>query len=475
MQNFIKISIVLSILIIVFSSCERMFDNPYDAKSNKDAWKPDSLDFYVLSPTQCKLMWQQTEDRIDGFKIDKFSNGTWQEEYAIVSKDSLQWIDTNFVYSPTNTVKYKLYAYANANISGKSETTIEIDLPIVETIAASSITPTTATSGGNITSDGKTTLTARGVCWSTSQNPTIENLHTTDGSGIGSYSSVLTELAAGTTYYVRAYATNCVGTSYGIQVSVLTINIPIVTTTTPNSITTTTALSGGNVLLDGGATIIARGLCWSTSQNPFVTGNHTTDGTGTGSFTSSITELTAGTTFYARAYATTFAGTTYGNQVSFTTKITSIGSTYTGGIVFYIDETGQHGLVCAPNDQGTVAEWGCYGLAILGTSTAINTGATNTNFIVAGCSTAEIAARLCFNLTINTFSDWFLPSKDELNLMYVNLKTQGLGGFTNDFYWSSSELQGYENYNAWMQDFRDGRQWDYKKDYTIYVRAVRSF
>ena len=94
---------------------------------------------------------------------------------------------------------------------------------------------------------------------------------------------------------------------------------PTVTTTAISDIDKTTATGGGNVTADGGANVTARGICWSTSQNPTVDGNHTTDGSGTGSFTSAMTGLTANTTYYVRAYATNSAGTAYGEQVNFTT------------------------------------------------------------------------------------------------------------------------------------------------------------
>ena len=94
---------------------------------------------------------------------------------------------------------------------------------------------------------------------------------------------------------------------------------PTVTTTAISAIDKTTATGGGNVTADGGATVPARGICWSTSQNPTISGSHTTDGTGTGSFTSAMTGLTANTTYYVRAYATNSAGTAYGEELSFTT------------------------------------------------------------------------------------------------------------------------------------------------------------
>ena len=94
---------------------------------------------------------------------------------------------------------------------------------------------------------------------------------------------------------------------------------PTVATTAVSDIDKTTATGGGNVAADGGAEVTARGICWSTSHNPTVSGSHTTDGTGTGSFTSSMTGLAANTTYYVRAYATNSAGTAYGEEVSFTT------------------------------------------------------------------------------------------------------------------------------------------------------------
>ena len=98
-----------------------------------------------------------------------------------------------------------------------------------------------------------------------------------------------------------------------------TVTIPTVTTSAVSNITSTTATCDGEVTADGGATVTVRGVCWSTSQNPTISDAHTSDGTGTGSFTSSITGLTANTIYYARAYATNSAGTAYGNEVSFTT------------------------------------------------------------------------------------------------------------------------------------------------------------
>ncbi len=196
-------------------------------------------------------------------------------------------------------------------------------LPSVTTVSVSAITRTTAASGGNVTDDGGAEVTTRGVCWCENENPTIINNNTIDGSGTGSFTSSLASLTPGTNYYVRAYAINSAGTAYGNQVSFTTqdIQLPLLTTSDVTSVTETTAVSGGNITDDGGGQITARGVCWSTTENPTTSDNTTTDGTGLGSFTSNLTGLSPATTYYVRAYATNNAGIAYGNEVTFATNI----------------------------------------------------------------------------------------------------------------------------------------------------------
>jgi hypothetical protein len=154
------------------------------------------------------------------------------------------------------------------------------------------------------------------------------------------------------------------------------------------------------------------------------------------------------------------------------TNMFAIGDSYAGGIIFYIDGTGRHGLIAATSDQSTGAVWGCIGNSIP-TSTAIGTGQANTIAIVDICTDEGIAARICNDLVLNGYSDWFLPSKDELNEMY--LQKTAIGGFANDNYWSSSEYDDESNY-AWVQPFGPGGgQGLYAKNGANYVRAVRAF
>ena len=200
-------------------------------------------------------------------------------------------------------------------------------LPILNTVSASNVANNSALSGGNISSDGGLTVTQRGVCWSTNQNPTIANNITNNGSGLGSFTSSLSGLNTNTIYYVRAYATNSIGTAYGNQINFTTMNtsgsLPTITTTDESSITESSAVSGGNITSDGGSTVTQRGVCWSTNQNPSIANNITNNGSGLGSFTSSLTGLNANTIYYVKAYATNSIGTAYGNQINFTTMNTS--------------------------------------------------------------------------------------------------------------------------------------------------------
>lgn len=201
-------------------------------------------------------------------------------------------------------------------------TTLSNQIPILSTTTISNIANNTASSGGTITTQGSSAVTARGVCWSTSPSPTTANSKSTDGTGTGSFTSALTGLTANTTYYVRAYATNSSGTAYGNQLIFLTTantQLPTVTTTNASSITNTQATTGGNVTNQGSSAVTVKGVCWSTTQNPTTANNKTVNGSGIGSYSTDIYPLTANTTYYVRAYATNSNGTAYGNQITITT------------------------------------------------------------------------------------------------------------------------------------------------------------
>jgi hypothetical protein len=157
----------------------------------------------------------------------------------------------------------------------------------------------------------------------------------------------------------------------------------------------------------------------------------------------------------------------------------SIGDTYQGGIIFYLDATGCHGLIAAPSDQSTGIQW--YNTSYSVTNAVrdgIGAGEFNTERIIANQATGAYAAQICANYQGGNYGDWYLPSKYELNLMYLSigegnaLGLGNVGGFAPFYYWSSTEFS-YDN--AWLQNFANGVQPNNDKSANVYVRAVRAF
>jgi len=159
----------------------------------------------------------------------------------------------------------------------------------------------------------------------------------------------------------------------------------------------------------------------------------------------------------------------------------SIGDYHAGGIVFYLDVSGNHGMVAASFDQPWEKKgqkmvrfgWGCPTTRIIGADESrVGSGPKNTMEIEKGCETESTAADICWNLYLNGLDNWFLPSKDELDMMYKNLHKKGLGKFADGPYWSSTESSTFA---AWSQNFGGGAQNVIDKSNMAYVRAARAF
>ena len=157
-----------------------------------------------------------------------------------------------------------------------------------------------------------------------------------------------------------------------------------------------------------------------------------------------------------------------------------LGATYGGGKIFYIFQPGDpgyvagesHGLIAAVSDQ-TPSQWGCWGTNIGGLSELLGAGVTNTNVIIANCGQADIAAKRAIAVTDGGYTDWYLPSKNELYQLYLNRSV--VGGFLTNVYWSSSQASWSQSTDAYYQNFTNGGIGLYDKTTTIGVRAIRKF
>jgi len=264
---------------------------------------------------------------------------------------------------------------------------------------------------------------------------------------------------------------------------------PIVTTSAPTHVAIDSARVGGAVTDSGNLPVTERGICYATHSNPTIYDHKVICGSGTGTFSAKLTNLTDSTTYYARAYGKNYYHTGYGNQVTFRTDTAFyIGEPYQGGKIFFIDSTGYHGLIAATIDFVTYpqgAEWGCYG-TLVGTSASTFDGMANTISIVDSCSTPNIAAAWCNNMVYNGYGDWYLPSIGALFFLWEARAM--LAPFGEHEYWSSTEAvdpnlpsQGHDK--AWgilfvNQNYpyvTDGTWVPINKNAGKNVRAIRSF
>lgn len=273
--------------------------------------------------------------------LDELGSDYYNMPIGVYEPGKTYYFSMNIEYLEPSTLYY-VQAYAenaegiNFSSQGTFTTLSAVSIPAVSTNLITNITSTTATSGGIVINEGSSSTTARGICWGTSINPTTAKPltpntsggRTENGSGLGEFASSITGTAASTLYYVRAYATNSVGTAYGANITFTTLGVlPTVETATTSLITLDSATSGGNVLTQGTSAVTERGICYSTSINPDTsqpttttpTGGKILSGSGLGTFSCNLSGLNTGTLYYVRAYAINGSGTAYGVNQSFTT------------------------------------------------------------------------------------------------------------------------------------------------------------
>ena len=328
---------------------------------------------------------------------------------------------------------------------------------------------------GQVLHPGGSEVTESGFVYATKMGPSIsDNKIISKDLSVQFTADFTFEL--GVLYYVNSYAKNSYGVAYGEEIQVKVERAkPTVKTTEVTEIDSTSAVCGGIVTTNGGNPIIAKGMCWSLNPSPTLSDYFSNEGDGTGSFSSVMTGLLPATIYYCRSYATTSDGTTYGNTFSFKTVVSKlyIGMQYKGGILFYLNPNKVGGgLIVISDDLSTSYAWGCVGVNISGaTNTGVGSGTANTEAIINTCS-VKSAAKLCDDLVYGTYSDWYLPSMDELRIMYNNIKVTDLEKFSSGYYWSSNQKDAN---TAYRYGFLGGNDGEADKSTEHYVRAIRKF
>lgn len=312
----------LFLFLLIFTNCDnREWANPFDPGCPKEIFTPTNFTA-AQDGDEIILSWNQTNPNITGFKIERQVEN---ESFSVLaSPGKNETSATNTISAGGKLHTYKLYALAGSNKSNEVTASITPVLQAsVTTKAVTEITDSSAISGGTITDDGGSPVTARGVVWSITTSPTLENNvgKTENGSGTGSFISELTALEENTNYFVRAYATNSRGTVYGNEMSFKTSNSATIATVATSEVTTTTsttALLGGNVIDDGNAPVTERGVCYCLAcETPTIENNKVVVGSGVGEFSTTISGLQPNADYFYRAYAINSQGIAYGETVFF--------------------------------------------------------------------------------------------------------------------------------------------------------------
>jgi len=220
MKNSVIVGLLLAFL-VGFIGCKKGAEGVKDINPTA----PSGLVVTATTLTQVSLAWTDNSSNETGFKIERKTSGSFQEIGSVAAGITSY---TDLSVQANSTYIYRVFAYNSVGNSlqpSNEVTATTRSLPVLTSVSITNLTNTSATAGGNITSDGGSSITAKGVVWHTSTNPTtVLSTKTSDGTGTGIFSSAISGLSANTTYYVRAYATNSYGTSYGNELSFTTSN-----------------------------------------------------------------------------------------------------------------------------------------------------------------------------------------------------------------------------------------------------------
>ncbi|MDR2027470.1 MAG: carboxypeptidase regulatory-like domain-containing protein [Prevotellaceae bacterium] len=360
---------------------------------------------------------------------------------AAIVADSIEYtaIATGLDLERTYYVRaYAINKAGTAYSTNEVSFTTEMALPKVTTqdVTNKIIATGVATFNGTIENEGDPAYSERGFVYDAVRNPTVDDniKKPVSGKGKGIFSSNLTGLVEGNIYYVRAYATNDKGTAYGEEVICdFNAKMPVVTTLAVSDIDVASARFNGRIESMGDLACIERGFVYGTMPIPTIEdgAKKTASGTGTGEFSANISELTTGVTYYVCAYATNSKGTAYGVPVSFKPESPYYAVLPSAGIMVQKQDIAEPVIV-----------W-------------------------------ESANTLCENSTVGGYTDWRLPTIDELTIIYG--ERNSIGGFKNNWYWSATYLGLYYGTAAYYYiNFSNGSR-DAPSYRTMnYARAVRS-
>ncbi|MDD4150082.1 MAG: hypothetical protein PHE33_08635 [Bacteroidales bacterium] len=342
--------------------------------------------------------------------------------------------------------------------------------------------------------DGNRAVLEKGFVWATYNNPELENNEgrSFEGLGADNFSSTLRSLLGGTVYYVRSFAQTVEGDIfYGNEISFTTIlpTAPDMVEGIVTEVSLHSAKISVSILGDGGLNITSKGVVYSQAQNPSLELNQgmTNEGAGIDAFVSNLSGLLNGTTYYARSYAVNAIGVSYSDELSFVTL--GIGDIGPGGGIIFYDDGVSGGMEVGLMDTEVIMQWGCATSSTGASSMIFGSGLENTLAIVnfhnnldnyidnpTQCdhdNDGSVAALYCYDFFQNNCDDWFLPSINELSLIYNNLYLNGFGQFSDYFhYLSSSEVDAYR---ARAIDFAVGSEMQDAKKSEFLVRPVRKF
>lgn len=390
MKRFSLFALVATIVLCGFSSCEDSASSGVATYYGTVIDETTDLPFegVDVKVTNGDRIHTATQTNSDGyFSVDVRLQEVNQDYYVLLGNARI------------GTKRVELPGFGNGRYDLGIITIKGPSVPTVETAEVTNIKSKMATGGGKVTSSGGFAVTKRGVCWGTSQYPTITNDHTEDGTGAGEFFSNIGNLQPNTTYYVRAYAENEKGVAYGNQVTFRTESgVPTVKTKLVRVDSKTAVFYEGEVTDEGDSPVIARGVCWGTST-PNISGQKTEDGEGKGGYSGSITAANVHSqNLYFRAYATNESGTAYGEAIM-------------------IDHRNPYNLYKL-TDGGVSYLVLPYDLPI---------------------GTWDNANQACKDLVAYDYNDWELPSKSVCQEMA--LQQDSIGGFAETFYFYSEANQ----------------------------------